>query len=281
MPQRDIRTRVKDALQMVSGAAEVPRTSRTTLLALAELSRRGAHDVPDLGTDLTPYELRVFSQNGEDGVIAEILRRTGTGPRYFAEFGAEFGVETNSAVLCDVRGWGGLYIEGGGESFARLQRRYAPRADVTTLRSLVTPENVQALFAQGGVPEDLDLLSIDVDGAEYWIWEALTGHRPRLVVVEYNAALDPGRRLVQPRDAGPWDRTDFIGASIGALRSLGEQKGYRLVHCELGGNNAFFVREDLPGPWPERVVMRAPNFFLLGGGHLPDPHGRQYVDLDA
>jgi hypothetical protein len=214
-------------------------------------------------------------------VIAEILARCGTGRGRFVEFGAEFGVETNCSVLCDVRGFGGLYIEGAPASYARLERRYAARDDVTTLRSLVTPENIESLLRTAGVPSEFDVLSMDVDGAEYWIWEALESYAPRVVVAEYNAALDPGRRLVQPRDAGPWDRTDFVGASIGALRSLAEAKGYRHVHCELGGNNAFFVRADLPGRWPERVLLRGPNFFLLGGAHLPDRSGREYVELDA
>jgi len=280
-----LRERVKQGLQAVVGAGEVPRTSRTTLLALSELARRIGGDVPGGGTfrDLAPFELRVFSQVGEDGVIAEILRRCGIRDGYFVEFGAETGVETNSAVLADLLGWGGLYIEGSAASFAALERRYRPRPDVTTVNALVTPDNVEALFDEAKVPEEPDVLSMDVDGSEYWIWEAIERRRPRVVVVEYNAALDPQRRLVQARSHPPWDKTDWLGASIGALRALGERKGYRLVHCELSGNNAFFVRSDLPGdfPEPDAVTQRAPNFFLLDLHHRADPQARPFVDLDA
>ena len=105
------------------------------------------------------------------------------------------------------------------------------------------------------------------------------------MVIEYNSSLDPARRLVQPRDdEATWDGTEYHGASLGALRSLGERKGYRLVHTELAGVNAFFVREDLAGarlPDPDSVPARAPNYFLAGGGHPPDPQQRRYVDLDA
>jgi hypothetical protein len=116
------------------------------------------------------------------------------------------------------------------------------------------------------------------------IWHALERHRPRVVVIEYNGSLDePGRRLVQARDRGAWDETEFYGASIDALVQLGERKGCRLVHCDLTGNNAFFVREDLPGEYlqPSEVPRRSANLWLTGAQHEPDAQHRTYVDLDA
>ena len=277
--------RLREALGLPHPGVPLPDTPRVQLLALSELVRRIEGDVPGGGRepDLVRYELRVFSQNGEDGVLAEIIRRSGAPGRYFVEFGAADGVQNNCAFLADVLRWNGLFMDGGDQEYEGLAHRYAGRSEVATAQAMVTPENIERLLAEHGVPPEPDVLSIDVDGSDYWIWEAITGYRPRIVVIEYNGSLEPGRRLVQPRDTGAWLLTDFIGASIEALVALGERKGYRLVHCEMTGNNAFFVREDLPGEYlsPDEVPRRRWNFWLAGARHVPDPERRAYVDLDA
>jgi hypothetical protein len=268
------------------------QTDRTTYMALAELDRRhrtiSAMPSADADTGaLTPFELRVFSQNGEDGVLAEILRRIGVGEqRFFVEFGVESGREGNCVYLADVAGWRGLFMDGDERFFAELQRKYRAGEGVMTTLAMVTPENVQELFAAARVPSEPAVMSIDVDGADYWIWEAIEDYRPRVLVVEYNSTLDPRRRLVQPADhEGGWDGSDYYGASLAAMISLGERKGYRLAHAELSGVNAFFVREDLAeGRMPEaaEVALRgAPNYFQRGISHPPDPERRPYVDLDS
>ena len=131
-------------------------------------------------------------------------------------------------------------------------------------------ENVEELFAQAGVPPEPDVLSIDVDGNDYWIWKAISRYRPRLVVIEYNGSLDPTARRVMPYRPGyRWDHTSGYGASLGALEDLAVEKGYRLVHTELAGVNAFFVREDLAGGLPsgEAVPRRAASYALMGLEH--------------
>ena len=200
----DVRHRIRHGLRQVAGASEVLRTSRSTLLAVAELARRYGGDAPAAGPHhgLGQFELRAFSQNGEDGIVAEILRRCDALDGYFVEFGAQQGVENNCAALADLLGWRGLFIEGGERDHAVLERKYRPNDRVATRWALVTPDNVETLFTDAGVPGEFDLLSIDVDGEDYWIWEAIEAHRPRVVVIEYNSGLEPGRRLVQPR--GRW-----------------------------------------------------------------------------
>ncbi len=263
---------------------------RNIYLAIAEL-RRMHEAVVDRPVkcvrrgELTPWELKGFSQNGEDGVIAEILGRIGALTHYFVEFGIESGREGNCVFLADVAGWSGLFIEADGGYFAELEQKYEHVKGVTTLSEYVTPSNVQELFARAGVPDEPDVLSIDVDGADYWIWEAIVDYRPRVVVIEYNSALDPAQRLVQPRDLPGWDGTDYFGASLGAIAMLADQKGYRLVHTELAAANAFLVREDLAaGRFPdvETVPMRTPpNYFQSGYRHPEDTGRRQYLDLDS
>jgi hypothetical protein len=254
------------------------------LAAFRELSRRYI-DGGGRPRSLTPYELKVFSQNGEDGVIAEILARIGAEAGWFVEFGSGPGAEANCVYLADVLDWSGLFIESGEAHFEALERKYAATPRVRTLQATVMPDNVERLFAEAGVPDEIDVLSIDVDGPDYWIWEALERVRPRLVVIEYNAGLDPQRRLVQPLEAASagWDGTDYFGASLGALRVLGESKDYRLVHTDLSGSNAFFVLEGLCAdmPAPEAVPVRGPNLQYASRAHTPDPQRRPFVDLDS
>lgn len=252
--------------------------------AVAEIGRRHAGAAPDApvpGTDcLTRFELKVFSQNGEDGVIAEILRRIGVRNRWFVEFGASDGRETNSAVLADVLGWSGVYIEADDQLAERLARRYAANPRVATVHGRVRAGELDATLDESGAP-DPDVLSIDADGQDWWIFRSLR-RRPALVIVEYNAALDSHKALVQPEDAGhQWDGTDWFGASLEAFELLARHKGYRLVHTDLTGVNAFFVRRDLDRglPSPDSVPRRATNYMLGGSGHPPDPQGRGYLTV--
>jgi glycosyltransferase involved in cell wall biosynthesis len=261
-----------------------------TALALLAERHRAVSGQPGASADtgsLAPYELRVFSQNGEDGVLAEILARVGVGERFFVEFGVESGREGNCVYFADIAGWRGLFMDCDDDFFAGLERKYRGAEErIRTVKAMITPENVQELFTASEVPAELDVLSIDVDGADYWIWEAIETYRPRVVVIEYNSALNPHRRLVQPAGLeGGWDGTSYYGASLGALCSLGERKGYCLVHTELSGVNAFFVREDLAeGRFPaakEVPITGAPNYFQRGEGHPPDIARRRYLDLDS
>lgn len=248
-------------------------SDRMTYLALDELVRRhtqGNAPAPSPHESLTRYEHRVFSQNGEDGVLTELLRRVGVVGRWFVEFGIETGVEGNCVFLADVMGWSGLFIEPRQDACKELHRKYSANSAVHTKCAFVRPDNIEQLFAEASVPSEPDVLSIDVDGNDYWIWQALTAYSPRIVVIEYNAQWPMHERWVQPYDPDRvWQGTDNYGASLGALRSLGKEKGYRFVHTELTGVNAFFVRADLEAvlPAPEVVPLRPPNYFLSGAGH--------------
>lgn len=260
-------------------------TDRTIYLSLTDLCRRHRTDQRERDRGpLTGFELRCFSQHGEDGVIAEILARIGFGERFFVEFGIESGREGNCVFLADVLNWRGLFIEEDPDNYKDLARKYAATDRVMTVNAVVAPENAEALFARAGVPPEPDVLSVDVDGSDYWIWSAIEAYRPRLVVTEYNASLPPRRQLVQPSDqVEPWLGTNYFGASLDALCALGERKNYRLVHTELAGANAFFVRHDLAGdhfPPPNEVPRRhRPNYFLTGYQHPADDRHRGYVDL--
>ncbi|HEY3021517.1 MAG TPA: hypothetical protein VGJ32_15075 [Solirubrobacteraceae bacterium] len=254
-------------------------TPRDYFLAQSELLHRYAGRPVPPGIDLTPAELRVSSQNGEDGIIAEIMRRIGhSGPGYFVEFGVESGIEANCVFLADALGWSGLLIEADPEFYSRLERRYRANPRVRTLQSFVTPENIERLLDEAGAPDEPEVFSIDIDSDDYYVWEQLE-RRPKLLIIEYNGQLPVDAMLVQQRGE-TWRATDYYGASLGALEALGRQKGYRLVHTDLAGVNAFFVRDDLGEQWPE-PPRRSTNFFLIGYEHPPDADGRQYIDVAA
>jgi FkbM family methyltransferase len=240
---------------------------------------------PDGPADLTAVEFSRSSQNGEDGVIAAILDRIGAPGRWFVEFGAEEGREGNCVALAND-GWSGLFMEADPAKFAALQAGWSGAERVRTRQAEVTPDTIEGLLAAAGVPAEPDVLSIDIDSSDYYVWEAITAHRPRLVVIEYNASLPLDRALVQPLDpAARWDGTDHFGASLGAYERLAEAKGYALVHTDSAGVNAFFVRRDLldgSGLPTGAAVRRHPaNYFGSGRGHPRDPEDRPWVDLDA
>ena len=240
----------------------------------------GADDLAVPG-DLTRFERRVMSQNGEDGVVAEVLRRVGAPTRWFVEFGVGAGHEGVCLALADLLGWCGLFLEADQLLFDELSRKYGGESRVVTMRAMVNAANVESLFAKAGVPAEPDVLSIDVDGNDWWIWRAIVTYRPRLLVIEYNGNLDPTSQLVKPYDPdGHWDETCWFGASLGAYERLAGAKGYTLVHTDLRGVNAFFLRDDLlPAFGPVAAPRRVANYDLCGARMPGDPSTMTWVDL--
>jgi len=213
-------------------------------------------------------------------VLQALLRRLGSGSRFFVEFGAGSGEQANCVLLADHFRWRGVFIERDDQQYRQLESRYRANRRIHTRQAAITPANVEELFAQAGVPAAFDVLSVDVDGNDYWIWKALDAFRPRVVVIEYNGALPLDRRLVMPHDdRHTWDGTDYFGASLGAYLALGTVKGYELAHLDANGVNAFFVSVDELTRLSRRQTGRRA---LAGGVRLPpDPHRRPFVDLDT
>jgi len=181
----------------------------------------------------------VYSQGGEDGVLLRIFETIGVRHRFFVEFGAWDGLHlSNTANLRLSHGWSGLLMEGSDRADGALVRR-----------ERVDPENVERLFESHGVPADFDLLSIDIDGNDYWVWRAIERFVPRVVVIEYNVFFRRGMARTIAYDAlHEWDKTHFgsyHGASLTALEKLGRSKGYALVYTEPEGANAIFVQRSL------------------------------------
>ena len=148
-----------------------------------------------------------------------------------------------------IDGWRGLWIEAAPHHAGAVRRSlgaFIADKRLTLLESMVTAENVNSLFSQGGFTGEIDLLSIDIDFNDYWVWKAVEVVKPRVVAIEYNAILRPPMSLVVPyQPTQMWDGSNYGGASLEALVRLGRTKGYRIVGCSFSGVNAFFVRDDL------------------------------------
>ncbi len=232
---------------------------------------------------LNKFEYQVFSQNGEDGIISEIFNRIGSTNKYFIEFGVENGLECNSINLL-YKNWSGLWIEGSAKYYKQITARFKDLIDNGHLKvqnEFITAENIESLFGKANTPVEPDLLSIDIDYNDYYVWKAIEKYRPRVVAIEYNSVFRPDTHFVVKYDAARvWDKTSYYGASLLALQKLGEEKGYCLVGCVFTGNNAFFVRKDLIGELFEAPYTAdnhyEPNrdFLLYKAGHpknhLPD-----------
>lgn len=197
---------------------------------------------------LVPHGYRVYSQNEEDGILDEIFRRIETESRYFVEFGVGDGMENNTVYRL-MRGWRGAWIDANAEQAALIIERYARQISSGVLKfkqAFITAEDINGLFDELAVPPEFDLLSIDIDGNDYWVWKVLEKYRPRVVVIEYNAGFGPSAEWVLNYDPHyTWEGTRNFGASLKSLELLGADKGYRLVGCNIKGMNAFFARDDL------------------------------------
>jgi hypothetical protein len=228
---------------------------------------------------LLRHGFKVYSQCDEDGIIQEIFRRIGNGNRVFVEFGVETGVECNSAKLL-MEGWQGLWLDGSSAHVAHIRKNldtFVRDGRLRVIESFVTAENINALLAEGGVTGEIDLLSIDIDRNDYWVWKAIEVVKPRVVIIEYNATLRPPLSLVIPYEPMQiWNGSNYFGASLEALVKLGRAKGYRLVGCSVSGANAFFVRDEFAGdhfldPATAEEHYEPPRYFFgrLTAGHRP------------
>jgi hypothetical protein len=192
-------------------------------------------------------ELRVHSQNGEDGLLAYLVDRIGVATGEVVEFGIEDGSECCAANLVLTFGWSALLLEARDSDAAAAASFYGTRAPgrVTVVNAVVEPDTIDGLLA-GRVATEFDVLSVDIDGNDYWVLDALEAVRPRVVVVEYNASFGPDRSVSIPYTRG-FDRYRahpsgyYHGASLTALARLGERKGYILAGCDSRGANAFLV----------------------------------------
>ncbi len=207
---------------------------------------------------LQPYEANVTSQCGEDGVIRRALDVIGASDGWCVEFGAWDGRHaSNTYALISDAGYSAVLIESDPARFAALQRTHAGRSGVIALRRVVGfegPDRLDRILAETPVPRDFDLLSIDIDGNDFHVWDAVADYRPKLVVIEFNPTVPNEVDFVQPRDTAVTQ-----GSSLTAITRMANAKGYRLVHATVVNgifvDEAYFPRFDIVDDTP--AALRA------------------------
>jgi hypothetical protein len=252
---------------------------------------------------LSDAEFKVFSQWGEDGIIQYLISQIPIPNKIFIEFGVENYRESNTRFLLVNNNWSGLVMDGDTSNIEQI--RSMPlywRHDIEAKAAFITAENINSLIQESGIHGDIGLLSIDIDGNDYWVWKAISEETisPRIVIVEYNSLFGRERAVTIPytpdfqRSKAHYSNL-YYGTSLKAFCQLAEEKGYKFVGSNSAGSNAFFVRSDVIGNLPvtdcehgyvESKVREARNetgklMFLAGAkrlemiGHLP------VVDLES
>lgn len=264
--------------------AALLRTERPQAV-FAEIERLKAGPRHQGGGSLALYGHKVYSQTDEDGIIREIFKRIGTTNKTFVEFGVGDGLENNSlALLFD--GWKGLWIEGSTD-FARAIEAGFPTAIrkgiLTVKNAFITRENINELISAGVPRGEIDLLSVDIDGNDYHIFEAIDCVSPRVLVMEYNAKFAPPLQYCMAYNATHvWRGDDCFGVSLKFLELALKRRNYCLVGCNLAGTNSFFVRQDLlgdkfPAPYTAERHYEPARYYLAGA---PSGHRPSYATLE-
>ncbi len=198
--------------------------------------------------NLIPFGNKIYSQNDEDGIIREIFKRIGTTNKVFIEFGIGNGLENNTfALLFD--GWAGLWIEGSKSAVKNINEalnKTINSGKLTVKNAFISKNNINELISMSIKHDEIDLLSVDIDGNDIHIFKEIKCVKARVVVIEYNPKFAPPIKYCKKyKDDHTWNRDDNFGASLKFLESEFEKNGYSLVGCNITGSNAFFVRSDL------------------------------------
>jgi hypothetical protein len=225
------------------------RLEDVSLLAAQSLVRQNRQI--DRAVPLRQTEFRVFSQFGDDGIIQYILHRLNLPKeeRRFVEFGVESYKEANTRFLLLNDNWGGLIMDGSEANMTSVRSEDIYwKHDLTALARFITPDNINDLLRENGFTGRIGLLSIDIDGNDYWVWEKITAADPALVIVEYNGLFGGKEAVTVPLESeftrGKAHYSNlYWGTSLPALCQLAERKGYRWIGCNSSGNNAYFVRK--------------------------------------
>lgn len=223
-------------------------------------------DLARTGGPLPSFEdvgFRCFSQFDEDGILLYLLSLTGMPTRRSVEICAGVGYECNTANLIVNHGYYGLLLDGNATNVEKAKLFYGTRPDTlitppVILQTWIEAETIDALLRQHGFVGEVDVLSLDLDGIDYWVWDAIQCVDPRIVVVEYHAAWGPDEAKTVPNTKGfaySDDKPGFCGASLAAFNSLAERKGYRLAGCNRNRLNAFFVRNGVAEDLIPRVSV--------------------------
>lgn len=233
--------------------------------------------------DLSAFESKVFSQNGEDGItmkLIDLIYQGDNNNKFYVEFGVENGNECNTRILREKYNWIGLQMDGNNEN-----------ATINLKREFITKENIVELFKKYNVPQHINLLSVDIDFNDFYcLKEILKGYTCDIIICEYNATHLPheDKIIIYDRN-GRWDCTNYFGASLLSFVKLGEKYNYSLVYCNKNGVNCFFIHNDIIRSKNLQfenigniIKLYKPAGYSYGpnGGHPQDLRNRKYITFE-
>ncbi len=197
----------------------------------------------------------VYSESDEDGILNYIFSLIGSTNKKLVDIGAAAIKGSNTANLVINHGWTGTLIDGNTDAVESAKNFYSTAPSTrnfppTILSNWVTTDNINQILIKNESKGEIDLLCIDIDGVDYWIWKAIDCIQPRVVLLEYQCIWGPEKAVTVPYS--PTFKAQYFGrygiysgASLPALIKLGKEKGYRLIGCQRYGYNAFFIRNDI------------------------------------
>jgi hypothetical protein len=233
--------------------------------------------------DLEPFECKIYSQNGEDGItikLIDLIYTTGYN-KFYVELGVQNGIECNTRILRELFKWEGLQMDGGNENI-----------DINLQCEFITKENVIELFQKYNVPANINVLSVDIDFNNFYCLKEILKHYVcDIIICEYNATHLPNedKIIIYDRNGG-WDGYhNYFGASLLSLKKLMEMYNYSLIYCDNQGVNCFFLRNDIINEKflhfknfrdIEKIYKRGRHGSGKNGGHTDDPHDRKYITFE-
>jgi hypothetical protein len=251
------------------------------IIALERTNIRTALVGTEFEIDLSKYEKKIFSQNGEDGVTMKLIEllydKDSTDNKYYVEFSVHTGKECNTRILREEYNWKGLLMDGSNENI-----------DINLRKEFITKDNIIDLFKKYNVPSNINLLSVDIDFNDYYVLnEILNNYTCDIIICEYNATHLPAEDKIVIYDKNArWNGTNYFGASLLALDKLSVKFNYSLVYCDNNGVNCYFIKNsilkdknlqflnngDIKKIYRKPTYGRGPN-----GGHREDNDNRKYV----
>jgi len=233
--------------------------------------------------DLNCFEEKIFSQNGEDGVtmkLVELIYNGDNSNKFYLEFGVENGNECNTRILREKYNWNGLQMDGGNEN-----------ESINLRKEFITKENVVELFRKYNVPQNINVLSVDIDFNDFYcLKEILLNYRCDIIICEYNSTPLPSEDKIVIYDKnGRWDGSNYFGVSLLSLDKLGKKYDYSLIYCNKNGVNCFLIHNDIIKDknlqflnYGEIEKIYRPGGYGEGpnGGHRQDPYNRKYISFD-
>ena len=211
---------------------------------LSELNRNKS------SKNIQDYEFKVFSQNGEDGIIQFLIQNTEIKNKIFVEFGVETYKEANTKFLLLNSGWSGLIIDGDKDAMEKIASSDLHwKYGLKSVGNFITKDNINEIIKSAGIEGEIGLLSVDIDGNDYWVFKSINCINPQILIMEYNSMFGDTHKISVPYDEN-FVRSQkhysnlYYGASIAALCDIANKKGYDLVGSNSFGNNLFFIRHD-------------------------------------